>query len=183
MAMRAETPGAPADGQAGGGGRAFHVRAASADEMDVVATLFRAYAASLEVDLSYQGFEAELAALPGAYAPPAGALLIAVSAAGEPVGCVGVRALAEPGICEMKRLHTTPSVRGAGIGRALAVAAIHAATEAGYAAMRLDTLPLMIEAQTLYRRLGFEVTPPYYDSPVAGTIFMRKTLGPRDAEP
>jgi ribosomal protein S18 acetylase RimI-like enzyme len=157
-------------------GPAFSIRPASSGDIDAVAALFRAYAGSLDTDLAYQDFATELANLPGAYAPPAGALLIAVSAAGDPMGCVGVRPLAETGTCEMKRLHTTPAARGAGIGRALAQAAISAATRAGYAAMRLDTLPSMVAAQTLYARLGFDVTLPYYDSPVPGTIFMRKLL-------
>ncbi len=156
--------------------RTFLIRPACAGDMDAVASLFRAYAGGLDIDLSFQGFATELANLPGAYAPPAGALLIAVSATGDPVGCVGVRPLAESGTCEMKRLHTTLAARGAGIGRALAQAAIQAAIQAGYATMRLDTLPSMIAAQTLYARLGFHVTPPYYDSPVPGTIFMRKAL-------
>jgi ribosomal protein S18 acetylase RimI-like enzyme len=155
----------------------FSIRPAGANEMSTVAKLFREYADALEVDLTYQSFDLELATLPGAYAPPAGALLIAISnAAGDPVGCVGVRPLADPGTCEMKRLHTTPAVRGAGIGRALAEAAIEAATNAGYTSMHLDTLPGMTAAQTLYRRLGFEVTPAYYQPPVHGTIFMRKQL-------
>jgi ribosomal protein S18 acetylase RimI-like enzyme len=158
--------------------RTFSIRSASAGDMGAVAMLFREYADALNLDLSYQGFEAELASLPGAYAPPAGALLIAVSATGDPFGCVGVRPLHEAGTCEMKRLHVTPSARGAGVGRALATAAIEAATQAGYVRMRLDSLPTMIAAQTLYRQLGFEITPAYYDSPVPGTIFMRKTLGP-----
>lgn len=157
------------------------VRPAAANETAAVATLFRAYADALGIDLSFQGFEAELATLPGAYAPPTGALLIAVSTTNEPVGCVGVRPLGEPGACEMKRLHVTPAARGRGIGRALAGAAIEAAIRAGYAAMRLDTLPGMTAAVTLYRRLGFEVTPPYYSSPVPGAIFMRKHL--RSPEP
>jgi ribosomal protein S18 acetylase RimI-like enzyme len=154
----------------------FSIRPAAADEMGSVAALFRDYAAALGVDLSFQGFEAEVAALPGAYAPPSGALLIAVSGAGAVVGCVGVRKLGEPGTCEMKRLHVTPAARGAGLGRALAVAAIAAALRAGYGAMRLDTLPAMVAAQALYRRLGFETTPGYYDTPVPGTIFMRNML-------
>jgi GNAT superfamily N-acetyltransferase len=157
---------------------ACSIRPAAAAEMGSVARLFREYADALGVDLSYQGFAAELAALPGAYSPPGGTLLLAFSAAGDPVGCVGVRPLAEPGVCEMKRLHVTPSARGSGLGRALAVAAIEAATWAGHTAMCLDTLPPMIAAQTLYRQLGFAVTPAYYDSPVPGTIFMRKPLGP-----
>jgi carbonic anhydrase len=77
----------------------------------------------------------------------------------------------------MKRLHITPGARGQGIGRSLAQAAISAATKAGYSTLKLDTLPDMIAAQTLYRQLGFEITPPYYDSPVPGTIFMQKCLG------
>jgi ribosomal protein S18 acetylase RimI-like enzyme len=162
--------------------RGVSIRAAASDDIPAVTTLFRAYADSLGVDLSYQGFEAELATLPGAYAPPAGALLVAVSA-GQPVGCVGVRPLSEPDTCEMKRLHTKPAVRGAGIGRALAIAAIEAAAHAGYRVMRLDTLPTMLAAQNLYRRLGFEITPPYYESPIAGTIFMSKTLRPSETRP
>ena len=157
-----------------GGG--FHVRPAATDEIATVAKLFRAYADALGTDLSYQGFEAELTGLPGAYAPPAGALLLAVASGGAAIGCVGVRAMAEPGCCEMKRLHTTPSARGTGVGRVLATAAIEAAAQAGYRTMRLDTLPNMVEAQALYRSLGFETTPAYYYSPVAGTIFMKKTL-------
>jgi ribosomal protein S18 acetylase RimI-like enzyme len=159
-----------------GVGGLYDIRPARADEMGTVAALFRAYAGALGVDLAFQGFEAELTGLPGAYVPPDGALLVAVSAGGEAVGCVGVRKLAEPGVCEMKRLHVAPHARGTGLGRALAEAAIEAASRAGYAVMRLDTLPAMATAQGLYRRLGFEVTPAYYETPVAGTIFMRKTL-------
>jgi ribosomal protein S18 acetylase RimI-like enzyme len=156
--------------------RAFSIRPATTDEMGVVAALFREYAGALDVDLSYQGFGAELAALPGQYAPPNGTLLIALSATGDPIGCVGVRPLREPGLCEMKRLHVSPNGRGQGIGRALAEAAIEAATSAGYIVMRLDTLPTMRAAQQLYQRLGFKTTQAYYNSPVSGTIFMRKIL-------
>ena len=159
---------------------AFRIQPATANHIPAVATLFREYADGLAVDLSYQGFEAECAALPGVYAPPAGALLLALSPQGQPLGCVAVRPLAAPGVgpraCEMKRLHTTPNARGAGIGRALAEAAIQAATSAGYHAMYLDTLPTMRAAHRLYRRLGFEVIPAYYDSPVTGTLFMRRLL-------
>ncbi len=158
----------------------FEVRPAT--DLGIVAGLFREYAGSLGIDLSYQGFEAELAGLPGAYAPPAGALLLAYALDGDALGCVAIRPLAEAGTCEMKRLHTRPAARGKGVGRALAVAAINIATRAGYRSMRLDTLPDMLAAQALYRSLGFETTPPYYDTPIAGTIFMRKVLaGPYSA--
>jgi carbonic anhydrase len=153
------------------------VRAAAAADMQAVAALFRAYAEGLGVDLSYQGFQAELAGLPGAYAAPDGALLIA-DAGGKAVGCVGIRKLNEPGLCEMKRLYALPETRGTGIGRALALGAIEAATALGYRRIRLDTLPAMHAAQGLYRSLGFGVVPAYYDSPVHGTIFMEKSLGP-----
>ena len=144
--------------------------------MATVAALFSAYGASLGVDLSYQNFEAELAGLPGAYAPPAGALLLAISEQNLPLGCVALRPMAAPGACEMKRLYTTQDARGRGVGRALAVAVIDAARRAGYRTVCLDTLPDMHSAQALYRDLGFELTPPYYPTPIAGTIFMRKTL-------
>ena len=154
----------------------FSVRPAEAAEIAAVAALFQEYAASLDVDLSYQDFASELAALPGSYAPPAGALLVAVPHQGPLLGCVAVRPLSSPGDCEMKRLYVRPAGRGTGAGRALAVAAIEAATQAGYTAMRLDTLGSMVSAQSLYRRLGFETTPAYYNSPVPGTMFMRKVL-------
>jgi ribosomal protein S18 acetylase RimI-like enzyme len=155
---------------------AFSIHPAAAHEIADVAALFRDYAASLGVDLSFQGFDAEVASLPGAYAPPAGTLLLAVSPHTTPLGCVAVRKLPEDDACEMKRLYTTPAARGTGIGRALTIAAIEAATQAGYRTMRLDTLPAMVTAQALYRDLGFEITPPYYATPLPGTLFLRKTL-------
>ena len=144
--------------------------------MPVVAALFREYADQIGVDLSYQHFDAELAALPGVYAPPLGALLLAIGADGVPAGCVAVRKTPAPDCCEMKRLHVRPAMRGTGLGRALAMAAIEAATRIGYARMRLDTLPPMMTAQALYRSLGFSVIDAYYETPVAGTIFLELRL-------
>jgi ribosomal protein S18 acetylase RimI-like enzyme len=159
------------------------IRAAAPADVPAVAALFREYAEALGVDLCFQGFEAELAGLPGAYAPPTGTLLIAVSTADEVVGCVGVRKLTDGRTCEMKRLYARPATRGSGAGRALAVAAIEAARSMGYARMCLDTLPEMTAAQGLYRSLGFETVPPYYESPLKGTIFMQKSLGPPGSGP
>lgn len=140
-----------------------------------VRALFREYAASLGVDLGYQGFDEELRGLPGDYAPPMGMLLLARLDAA-PVGCVGVRPFAD-GVAEMKRLFVRPAGRGLGIGRRLAEAAVHFAREAGYASMRLDTLPQMRDAQALYRRLGFREIAAYRYSAVAGTTFMELMLG------
>jgi ribosomal protein S18 acetylase RimI-like enzyme len=148
---------------------------------DLTATigLFRSYAASLGIDLAYQGFEAELAALPGDYAPPAGELLMARDAAGKPMGCVGLRPLNQAdkrNCCEMKRLYVSPFARGSGLGQTLAMAIIAAAMRSGYREIWLDTLPFMEKAQALYRKLGFEPMEAYYQTPIAGTVFMRRKL-------
>lgn len=148
---------------------------ATPTDLPALTQLFRAYAASLPIDLGYQGFEGELASLPGKYAPPNGALLIARDATGAALGCVAMRPL-EPGVCEMKRLYVAPEGRGQGLGRQLALAIIEAARAAGYAEMRLDTLASMEEAQALYRSLGFTEIGAYYDTPIEGTVFMRLKL-------
>jgi ribosomal protein S18 acetylase RimI-like enzyme len=138
--------------------------------------LFRAYASSLDIDLSYQDFEAEMEALPGKYAPPAGELLLARHSSGTPVGCVGLRPIKPYGCCEMKRLYVSPENRGFGLGERLADAVVKEAVRIGYREMRLDTLPSMAGAIALYRKLGFEPMEPYYGTPVIGTIFMRRSL-------
>ncbi len=138
--------------------------------------LFREYAASLGIDLSFQSFEAELAGLPGRYAQPEGELFLARNASGEALGCIGVRPLAAPGSCEMKRLYVRAEARGTGAGRALALRALAFAASKGYREMLLDTLPSMEAARELYRSLGFEATEPYCANPNAGTAFLRKVL-------
>jgi ribosomal protein S18 acetylase RimI-like enzyme len=145
---------------------------------DLAATveLFRSYAASLGVDLAYQDFEAELAAMPGKYAPPRGALLLARGIGDVPLGCVALRPIEPAGFCEMKRLYVLPAARGTGLGRALVEAILDAATGMGFREIRLDTLPDMIDAQALYERLGFVRIAPYYDTPIAGTVFMARPL-------
>ena len=149
------------------------------EDLAALARLFRDYAGSLDVDLAYQDFEGELAALPGKYAPPSGALLLAKDAAGAAIGCAALRALEPPGCCEMKRLYVSPAARGLGLGGRLVEAVIATAERLGYREIRLDTLPSMTAAQALYRKLGFEPMPHYYDTPIAGTEFMRRSLGGR----
>jgi ribosomal protein S18 acetylase RimI-like enzyme len=129
----------------------------------------------LPIDLGYQDFDEELASLPGKYAPPSGALLLARNERGVAIGCVALRAFGE-GVCEMKRLYVAPEGRGAGLGRALAEAIIEAARAAGYREMRLDTLASMAGAQALYRALGFVEIARYYDTPIEGTVFMSLKL-------
>lgn len=151
------------------------VEAQTPEDLAQVRRLFRAYADWLGVDLCFQGFERELAELPGAYAPPAGRLLIA-RIGGEVVGCVGLRPL-EPEVCEMKRLWVEPGFGGRGIGRALAERIVAAAREIGYQRMRLDTLPdRMPAAQHLYASLGFREIPAYYHNPLEGVVMLELVL-------
>jgi ribosomal protein S18 acetylase RimI-like enzyme len=136
--------------------------AAPGPDLDAVRDLFLEYAGSLNFDLCFQDFESELEGLPGAYAPPAGTLLLAY-VNGAAAGCVGVRPL-DAGRCEMKRLYVRPQYRGTQLGRQLAERAIVFARGAGYRSMVLDTLPQMVAATRLYRELGFVRCARYYDN-------------------
>jgi ribosomal protein S18 acetylase RimI-like enzyme len=139
-----------------------------------VASLFREYAASLSFDLGFQSFDAELAGLPGAYAPPDGQLLLA-RRNGDAVGCVALRRRdRETG--EVKRLYVRAGARGSGAGRKLVEQLIEEARRLGYRALCLDTTPEMAAAQELYRRLGFGDIEPYTYNPVAGARFLGRAL-------
>lgn len=145
------------------------------DDIAVARSLFLEYEKVIGVSLCFQNFDAEVAGLPGAYAPPDGRLLLAFDSGGTPVGCVALRKL-EDGIAEMKRLYVREAGRGTGLGRRLAEAVIAEARSAGYRKMRLDTLPSMVSAQKLYVSLGFVDIPPYNDHPIEGTRFMEARL-------
>jgi len=143
-------------------------------DLPVVRELFKEYANSLGVDLAFQGFEAELAALPGKYEPPAGRILIAWKG-DQAVGCVALRPLGS-GACEMKRLYVRPLARGEQLGRRLAESICQEAREAGYSQIRLDTLPTMASAQALYGSLGFVPIDAYVFNPIPGTKFLALNL-------
>jgi len=151
------------------------IHASTTADIAAVRGLFAEYGASLGVDLEFQGMAAELAGLPGAYLPPRGALFL-VTARGQPVACAGVRPLDGDRVAEMKRLYVRPELRGAGLGARLARASIAAARASGHRAMRLDTLPGMGDAQSLYMRLGFRDIPPYRHNPVPGTRYLELML-------
>ena len=145
-----------------------------AADMATVRTLFREYADWLGIDLSFQGFEEELAGLPGDYAPPQGRLLLG-EIGGAPAGCIALRPLA-PGIGEVKRLYLRPAFRGRGLGRRLAETVVADARAIGYRVLRLDTLQRLTEANALYASLGFRPIPPYYHNPNEGALYYELDL-------
>jgi len=174
------------------------VTAVEPHEIDASRRIFREYGDSLNIDLDFQNFEEELALLPGDYAEPRGALLLALidvapgAAAGGPdhvergdgrlaqvAACCALRPLDAadyPNAAEMKRLYVRPAFRGMGLGRQLAEAVLDAARSAGYASVLLDTLDDMEAARTLYEELGFEEVPPYYHNPIAGSHYLKVDL-------
>jgi len=146
--------------------------------LDAARELFREYAASLDIDLCFQNFDAELAGLPGDYAEPGGALLLAY-VNDDLAGCVAMRSLRDvdhANACEMKRLFVRRAFRRYGLGRTLAQALIDRASAAGYSAMLLDTLDDMESARGLYATLGFEEVAPYYFNPIPGAHYLKVTL-------
>lgn len=148
--------------------------AATPRDIADVRTLFGEYAGLVAEALCFQNFDAELAALPGEYAPPGGVLLIARDG-DAPAGCVALRAL-DAGTGEMKRMYVREAYRGGGLGRRLAVAVIEEARNRGYVRVLLDTLPKLAPAIALYRDLGFRETAPYLASPTPGALCFELTL-------
>ncbi len=147
-------------------------------ELEQARALFCEYADLLGLDLTFQGFEAELARLPGDYAPPRGCLLLA-SVGDALAGCCALRSFDDsdyPGASEMKRLYVRKAFRGFGLGRLLAEAALDAGRRIGYTCVLLDTLDDMEAARVLYADLGFEEIPPYYHNPIAGAHYLKADL-------
>lgn len=150
------------------------VHPSEAARVALARTLFREYADSLAIDLSFQNFADEMEAFPAGYVPPEGALILALRG-DDALGCIGVRRF-DTGVCEMKRLYVRAGGRGSGLGRRLCEAALDAARKLGYSRMRLDTLADMTAARKLYRQLGFKEIAPYYYNPVDGTSYMERGL-------
>ncbi len=150
------------------------LQASSAAEWSAARRLLEQYAASLGVDLSFQGFQHELDHLEEEYSPPRGTFLLAEDR-GEKVGCAALRPLSDL-IGELKRLYVIPEARRKGLGRLLTQAIVAAARSRGYARLRLDTLPQMQEAQRLYEEIGFKPIAAYCYNPVPGAAFLELTL-------
>ena len=151
------------------------LQTSTSSQIERVRALFKEYAASLNFTLCFQNFAAELANLPGEYAPPSGCLLLA-HYAGRAAGCIALRPLPQDDCCEMKRLYVRPEFRGLKIGHFLVDAVIMEARRMGYRTMLLDTVATMRPAQALYESLGFIDTGAYYHNPLEGVRFMALTL-------
>ena len=150
----------------------------SPEQLAATRLIFQEYADQLGIDLCFQNFAAELAGLPGDYAPPQGCLLLALLD-GEIAGCCAMRPLETvdyPNACEMKRLYVRPDFRRFGLGRQLVEAVLDAARIAGYHSVLLDTLNDMEAARALYEDLGFKDIPPYYHNPIAGAHYLKVDL-------
>ncbi len=148
------------------------------EEFERLRELLVEYAQSLDVDLCFQGFEEELASLPGPYAAPRG-ILLTVHVDAALAGCCALRPLDNvdyPNACEMKRLFVRPAFRRLGLGRVLAESTLDAARQAGYACVLLDTLSDMESARALYTDMGFKEIPPYYYNPIAGAHYLKAEL-------
>ena len=150
------------------------VAANSGEQIKIARNLFLDYANELNVDLCFQNFAAELEDLPGKYAPPDGALLLAMQDQ-QAVGCVALRRWSATD-AEMKRLYIQPSYRQLGLGRELTRCIVERARELGYRRVVLDTLDSMQGAQALYRSLGFASIEPYYINPLPGALYFARDL-------
>ena len=144
-------------------------------DLDILREMFREYGSDVSRSYCLNGFDDEVARLPGAYGPPHGGLLLLTAEGGQPAGMVGVRPLGD-GIAEMKRLFVRPAWQKRGYGRLLTLAAIGHARESGFARLRLDTLGHMKAARALYADLGFVDIPPYHDDAAPGMSFMELAL-------
>lgn len=153
------------------------VQAQSAAQIARVAELFQEYQRYLNVDLCFQGFDQEVAGLPGDYVPPRGALLLAQpdgdngANANEAFGCVGLHPYSEDGVAELKRLYVQPGHRGEQAGLKLTRRALDIGLSAGYDIVRLDTLPHLETAIAMYRRFGFQQIDAYRFNPTPGTLY------------
>jgi len=150
------------------------VDALDAGRIEAVRELFEEYWRQFGFTPCFQGFGAEVAGLPGKYAPPHGALAL-LEVEGQSAGCVALRRLDE-GRAEFKRLYVRPAYRGGGLGRELLVWVTARAREMGYRELLADTMPEMAAALEMYLRAGFERTGPYTAEPTAGAIYLRLWL-------
>jgi len=150
------------------------IRLVQTDDIPEVRAMLREYVAWIGLDLSFQEIDDEIADLPGDYDEPTGALLVAEENH-HLIGMIALRPLSGS-ICEMKRLWVRPEGRGRGVAKELVAQILDQARHLNYDEIRLDTLPMMTNAQSLYESLGFHDVASYYKTPIKGTRFMAKRL-------
>ncbi len=156
----------------------LRITSAKPEDLREIIALFKEYAASLDFELSFQDFDFEVDNLPGEYGAPEGRLLLGLWNE-QVAGCVALRKISGD-ICEMKRLYVRPSFRGMKIGKSLAEMIVKEARKMGYTAMRLDTVPSMERARSVYESLGFRKISPYRHNPVPGALFLELDLALHD---
>jgi GNAT superfamily N-acetyltransferase len=157
------------------------IEAESKKDIEQIRNLFTEYRAELALEPCLRSFDAEIANLPGSYAPPKGKLLLA-KVVGQPVGCIGLRPFPSEGCCEMKRLYVRPPFRGDRLGKQLAERIVQEARSLGYRSMRLDSHPASMQAAIkMYRKLGFVEVSPDPMEPIEGLIYMELQLAERSA--
>lgn len=149
--------------------------ATSPGQIETIRSLFTEYQQWLNFSLCFQGFDKELAELPGKYAAPNGRLYLA-EYDGAIAGCIALRPMDDEGVCEMKRLFVREEFRGKKIGKLLVDRILADARAIGYRTMRLDTLQRMETARTLYAKLGFTIIPAYYNNPMDEVVYMELEL-------
>ena len=162
-------------------------QASSPQDVAAIVKCFHTYTEWLDEDLTHQNYDDELAGLPGKYAPPTGALLLAVDSESDDVlGCIALRPLQQPAshpkaiegrkCAEIKRLFVYPEARGRQVARSLVKEVIERARDQGYGEVFLDTLSRMTAAIKLYMSEGFVSAAPYNASPLEGTVYFSREL-------
>ena len=147
---------------------------AQVKDMDLVREFFREYQAWLNVDICFQGFEEELASLPGRYAPPKGAIYL-VFDGDEAIACAAIRPRIDtPDTeAEFKRLFVRETHRSKGIGKKVFNEAMKSAKQMGYKTVVLETLPIMKSAKYLYQEYGFKHCDAYFENADESVEFYR----------
>lgn len=152
----------------------YFVTVTTDEEYAAAASLFKEYAAWLNIDLGFQHFDQELNELKSMYALPDGGIILCKDG-NEFIGCVGVRKIDEE-TAELKRMYIRGAYQNKGLGKSLLEEAFAIAKKCGYESIRLDTLNTMISAMNFYKKNGFTETPPYYNNPIDTAVYFQKFL-------
>lgn len=138
---------------------------AQTEHLDIVRELFREYQDGLDETSSsccFEGFEKELASLPGSYDHPKGIIYIAFTnsdydKSANAIGCVAIQPRkGKAKEAEIKRLYVRSKARGKGAGSSLLGNVFLFAKTLKYSSLFLETTASMQNAISLYESYGFE---------------------------